>query len=190
MTITKRLIFTLSVALLGLIFVGADGLMQLSNAQQRFELVQARLIPSVAGLNSAKGALADSRLAGYRLSVFSNLTDKTALDKAYNDAHAKFDEVIATYEKEHVYDATDRKLLEADRVNMAAYRTALKPFVDASHAGDMDGVRATLVAGTPLALSAAGVKKGLDEHIAYLNKEIEQVHTDNVAAYKNARNVM
>ena len=190
MTITKRLLITLSVALLALIFVGADGLLQLSRAQQRFDLVQSRLIPSIAGLNAAKGALSGSRLAGYRLSVFSNLADKTALDKAYNDAHAKFDEVIATYEKEHIYDETDRKMLEADKTNMAAYRVALKPFVDGAHAGDMDAVRATLLAGTPLALSAAAVQKGLDDHIAYNNKLIDEVRDASVAAYNTARNLM
>ncbi len=190
MTITKRLLITLSVALLALIFVGADGLLQLSRAQQRFDVVQSRLIPSIAGLNAAKGALSGSRLAGYRLSVFSNLADKTALDKAYNDAHAKFDEVIATYEKERIYDETDRKMLEADKANMAAYRVALKPFVDGAHAGDMDAVRATLLAGTPLALSAAAVQKGLDDHIAYNNKLIDEVRDASVAAYNTARNLM
>ncbi|HJV02396.1 MAG TPA: methyl-accepting chemotaxis protein [Burkholderiaceae bacterium] len=186
MTISKRLILTLSAALLALIFVGANGLWQLSAAQQRLDMVQARLIPSIEGLNSAKGALADSRLAGYRLSVFSNLDDKSALDKAYNEAHAKFDEVIATYEKEHIYDDADRKLLEADKANMAAYRQALVPFLAASHAGDMDGVRATLLAGTPLAVSAAGVKKGLDEHIAFNKKLIEEVRKSSDAAYSSA----
>jgi methyl-accepting chemotaxis protein len=186
MTISKRLILTLSVALLALIFVGANGLWQLSAAQQRLNLVQARLIPSIEGLNNAKGALADSRLAGYRLSVFSNLDDKSAFDKAYSEAHAKFDEVIATYEKEHIYDDADRKLLEADKANMAAYRQALVPFLAASHAGDMDGVRATLLAGTPLAVSAAGVKKGLDEHIAFNKKLIEDVRSNSDAAYSTA----
>jgi methyl-accepting chemotaxis protein len=186
MTISKRLILTLSVALLALIFVGANGLWQLSAAQQRLDMVQARLIPSIEGLNDAKGALADSRLAGYRLSVFSNLDDKSALDKAYNEAHAKFDELIATYEKEHIYNDADRKLLEADKANMAAYRQALVPFLAASHAGDMDGVRATLLAGTPLAVSAAGVKKGLDEHIAFNRKLIAEVRNSSDAAYSSA----
>jgi methyl-accepting chemotaxis protein len=190
MTITKRLILTLSLALLALIFVGANGLLQLSRAQTRLDTVQSRLIPSIAGLNLAKSAMADTRLAGYRLSVFSNLPDKSALDKAFNDAHAKFDEVIASYEKERIYDDTDRQLLESDKSNMATYRKALIPFVDASHAGDMDGVRATLVAGSPLALGAAGVKKALDDHIAYNNKLIEQVRADSVAAYNAAFNVL
>ncbi|MQA40946.1 HAMP domain-containing protein [Rugamonas sp. FT29W] len=190
MTITKRLILTLSLALLALIFVGITGLTQLSRAQQRLDVVQNRLIPSIAGLNMAKGYLADSRLAGYRLSVFSNLADKTALDKAYNDAHAKFDEVIATYEKEHIFDDTDRKMLEADKANMAAYRQALVPFLAGAHAGDMDAVRATLLAGTPLALSAGAVKKGFDDHIAYNNKLISDVREESDAAYKFAFRLM
>ncbi|ELX09417.1 methyl-accepting chemotaxis protein II [Janthinobacterium sp. HH01] len=190
MTITKRLILTLSLALLALIFVGITGLTQLSRAQQRLDVVQTRLIPSIAGLNMAKGYLADSRLAGYRLSVFSNLADKTALDKAYNDAHAKFDEVIATYEKEHIFDDTDRKMLEADKANMAAYRQALVPFLAGAHAGDMDAVRATLLAGTPLALSAGAVKKGFDDHIAYNNKLISDVREESDAAYKFAFRLM
>src|SRR5450830_821621 len=134
MTITKRLILTLSLALAALIFVGVAGLTQLSNAQQRLDMVQTRLIPSIASLNLAKGFMADTRLAGYRLSVFSNLTDKSALDKAYNDAHAKFDEVMANYEKERIFDDTDRKMLEADKAAMATYRQEIVPFLDGAHA--------------------------------------------------------
>ncbi|USX23158.1 methyl-accepting chemotaxis protein [Oxalobacteraceae bacterium OTU3REALA1] len=190
MTITKRLILTLSLALLALIFVGFTGLNQLSRAQARLDLVQTRLVPSIAGLNEAKGYLADSRLAGYRLSVFSNLPDKTALDKAYNDAHAKFDTVIATYEKERIFDDTDRKLLEADKANMAAYRQALIPFLAGAHAGDMDAVRATLMPGTPLALTAGALKKGFDDHIAYNNKLSDDIRTESTAAYTFAFRLM
>jgi methyl-accepting chemotaxis protein len=190
MTITKRLILTLSLALLALIFVGITGLTQLSRAQQRLDMVQTRLIPSIAGLNLAKGSLADSRLAGYRLSVFSNLADKTALDKAYNDAHAKFDEILNNYEKNNIFDETDRKMLDADRANMAAYRQALIPFVAGAHAGDMDAVRATLQAGTPLAVSAAAVKKGFDDHIEYNNKLIANVRDESIAAYNFAFRLM
>jgi methyl-accepting chemotaxis protein len=184
------LILTLSLALLALIFVGFTGLNQLSRAQARLDMVQTRLIPSIAGLNEAKGYVADSRLAGYRLSVFSNLTDKTALDKAYNDSHTKFDTVISTYEKERIFDDTDRKMLEADKANMAAYRQALIPFLAGAHAGDMDAVRATLLAGTPLALTAGALKKGFDDHIAYNNKLIEDIRVESTAAYSFAFRLM
>jgi len=190
MTITKRLLLTLSTALIALIFVGATGLWQLQRSQERFNTVQNRIIPSIHGLNAAKGFLADTRLAGYRLSVFSNLTDKSALEKAVADANKNFDDVIATYEKERIYDDTDRKMLAADRTNMEAYRQALVPFFAAARAGDMDGVRATLVAGSPLAVSAAGVKKGIDEHIAYNNTLVEAVRQESADAYTFAQRSM
>ncbi|KQX01426.1 chemotaxis protein [Massilia sp. Root418] len=197
MTITKRLMLTLSVALLALLFVGANGVLQLQRAQARLDTVQTELIPSIAGLNMAKNAVSDSRLAGYRLSVFSapapaecpdpcKMPDKASLLKAYNDAHAKFDEILAKYEKENATDETDRKMVEADREAMATYRKALVPFLAASHAGDMDGVRATLVGGSPLAIGAAGVKKALDDHIAYNNTLIDKVRAESIAAYKSA----
>jgi methyl-accepting chemotaxis protein len=183
MTITKRLTLTLSMALLAMLFVGIDGLIQLQRAQQRFDTVQNRIIPSIHGLNAAKGFLADTRLAGYRLSVFSNLADKTALDKAVEDANKAFDAVVTKYENERIYDETDRQMLMADKANMEAYRKALIPFFAAAHAGDMDGVRATLMPGTPLAISAAGVRKGIEEHIDYNTKLVNDVRTESVAAY-------
>ncbi|MCC7703866.1 MCP four helix bundle domain-containing protein [Janthinobacterium sp. GW460P] len=190
MNITKQLILTLTIALLALLLLGAGGAIQLQRAQERFDTVQNRIIPSIQGLNAAKGFLADSRLAGYRLSVFSNLADKTALDKAVADANTNFDKVIATYRAERLYDATDGKMLDADQAAMEAYRRALVPFFAAAYAGDMDGVRATLLAGTPLAITAAAAKKSMDDHIAYNNKLVDDVKAESLAAYDTAFNTM
>ncbi len=188
MSIVRKLVITLSIALFGLLFVGVDGLFKLKGAEDRLMLIQERLLPSMDGINAAKGYLADTRLAGYRLSVFSNLADKSALDKAVVDSNKALDDVIAKYEAERIYDATDRKLLEEDKANIAAYRKALIPFFEAAHAGDMDGVRATLLAGTPLALSAAAVKKGFDAHVDYNRKLIDEVRKESQAAYQFAFN--
>ena len=190
MNITKQLILTLTIALLALLLLGAGGAIQLQRAQERFDTVQNRIIPSIQGLNAAKGFLADSRLAGYRLSVFSNLADKTALDKAVADANTNFDKVIATYRAERLYDATDSKMLDADQAAMEAYRRALVPVFAAAYAGDMDGVRATLLAGTPLAITAAAAKKSMDDHIAYNNKLVDDVKAESLAAYDTAFNTM
>ncbi|MGK5021533.1 methyl-accepting chemotaxis protein [Janthinobacterium lividum] len=190
MNITKQLIVTLTIALLALLLLGAGGAIQLQRAQQRFDTVQNRIIPSIQGLNAAKGFLADARLAGYRLSVFANLADKTALDKAVVDANTNFDKLIATYRAERLYDATDSKMLDADQAAMEAYRRALVPFFAAAYAGDMDGVRATLLAGTPLALTAAAAKKSIDEHIAYNNKLVDDVKAESLAAYDTAFTTM
>jgi len=183
MNITKQLILTLSIALLALLLLGAGGAIQLKRSQERFDTVQNRIIPSIQGLNAAKAALTDSRLAGYRLSVFSNLADKTALDKALAAANKDFDDLVAKYRAERIYDETDRKMLDADQAAMEAYRRALVPFFAAAYADDIEGVRATLLAGTPLALTAAAAKKSLDDHIAYNNKLVSDVKAESLAAY-------
>jgi methyl-accepting chemotaxis protein len=190
MTITKRLILTLSTALVALLFVGADGLWQLQRAQQRLELIQNRIIPGMDSLNLLKGYLADSRLAGYRLSVFANLPDKTALQKAVDAANKALDEEFAHYERDLVFDDKDRALILADKANIEAYRRALVPFFAAAYANDMEGVRATLQAGTPLALSAAAAKKGFDDHILMGRQMIDTIKHESDAAYAFALRAM
>ncbi|HEY4318337.1 MAG TPA: methyl-accepting chemotaxis protein [Herbaspirillum sp.] len=190
MTITKRLILTLSVALTALLFVGAYGLIQLNRSQVRFAAIQDKIIPSVRGLNNAKGWLAETRLAADRLSTFSNLQDMSGLDKALADANLELDGSIAAYEKNLVDGEIDRKMLAADKANVAAYRAALKPFLAAAHAGDMDAVRATLLPGAPLAESAAKAKLGFDLHVRYNNKLLSDVKAENAAAYAFTFRVM
>ena len=190
MTITKRLILTLSTALLALLFVGADGLWQLQRAQQRLDLIQNRIIPGMDSLNLLKGYLADSRLAGYRLSVFANLPDKTALQKAVDASNKALDEEFAHYERDLIFDEKDRALIQADKANIEAYRKALVPFFAAAYANDMDGVRATLQAGTPLAVSAAAAKKGFEDHILVGRQMIDTVKQESDAAYTFALRAM
>nr|WP_034330604.1 methyl-accepting chemotaxis protein [Herbaspirillum sp. B39] len=190
MTITKRLILTLSKALLALLFVGANGLWQLQRAQQRLELIQNRIIRGMDSLNQLKGYLADSRLAGYRLSVFANLPDKTALQKAVDASNKALDEEFAHYERDLIFDEKDRALIQADKANIEAYRKALVPFFAAAYGNDMDGVRATLQAGTPLAVSAAAAKKGFDDHILVGRQMIDTVKQESDAAYAFALRAM
>ncbi|MGF6780315.1 hypothetical protein [Paraburkholderia sp. GAS334] len=54
MTLARRLLFTLSVAQVALIFVGGYGLWRLFEARQRFEYVQDNIIPGVKELEEAR----------------------------------------------------------------------------------------------------------------------------------------
>jgi methyl-accepting chemotaxis protein len=190
MTITKRLILTLSVALIALLFVGAYGLIQLNRSQVRFGVIQDKIIPSVRGLNNAKGWLAETRLAADRLSIFSNLQDMTALDKSLADANRELDASIGNYEKTLVDGEIDRKMLETDKANIAAFRVAMVPFLKAAHDDNMNDVRATLLPGAPLADSAAKAKEGFDLHVRYNNKLLADMKAENAAAYTFTFRVM
>src|SRR5476651_1467137 len=115
MTIRKRLIFTLGVALFALIVVGGFGLWRLSQAQQRFELVQTNIIPSTKELNDAKDNVSRlHRLAfGYLMSANDDTRARTEHEIAEMDKSV--DQHLATYERDDIADDTDRKLLQTDK---------------------------------------------------------------------------
>jgi methyl-accepting chemotaxis protein len=190
MTITKRLILTLSVALIALLFVGAYGLIQLNRSQVRFGAIQDKIIPSVRGLNNAKGWLAETRLAADRLAIFANLQDMSALDKTLADANQELDASIANYANTLVDGQVDRKMLEADKANIVAFRAAMAPFLKAAHDDNMNDVRATLLPGAALAESAAKAKEGFDLHVRYNNKLLADMKAENAAAYTFTFRVM
>ncbi|QIN67904.1 hypothetical protein SBC1_79510 (plasmid) [Caballeronia sp. SBC1] len=69
MTIRKRLIFTLGVALFALFVAGSFGLWRLSLAQQRFDYVQVNIIPGVKELNDTRTAPAPCE--GFPMDILS-----------------------------------------------------------------------------------------------------------------------
>src|SRR5580698_9066162 len=144
MTISKRLILTLTIALLALILVGGFGLRQLSAAQQRFDEVQTDIIPSIKTLYTAKSTLETLRRLNLRHVLAADAGAKATVDQQMADADKVFDQQMAIYERSDVSDDTDRKMLDADKANMAAFRTTRENFVAKSRSTDQDGAKALL----------------------------------------------
>jgi methyl-accepting chemotaxis protein len=185
MTISRRLILTLAVALLALIFVGSIGLWRLNQAQHRFEYVQSNIIPGVKELEDAK-----YDFGTYARSGFSYLLSTDAAGRAEDaqqiDALDKvMDQHIATYQRDHISDDTDRQLLESDKANLTLYRAALKNFEAMVQAGDLDGAKATMMVG-PLHLAGRNLRTGIDSHIAYNVKLGHDLRDANNTAYSQA----
>lgn len=81
MTMKKRLIFTLGVALLALILAGGFGLWRLSQAQQRFEFVQVNIIPSIKELDNATNDVSNLRRLTYRHLLSTDSVAKALVEK-------------------------------------------------------------------------------------------------------------
>src|SRR5271156_4725742 len=110
MTISKRLILTLTIALLALILVGGFGLRQLSAAQQRFDEVQTDIIPSIKTLYTAKSTLETLRRLNLRHVLTADAATKAGVEREMAGADKLFDEQIAIYERSDISDDTDRKM--------------------------------------------------------------------------------
>jgi len=186
MTISKRLILTLTIALLALILVGGFGLRQLSVAQQRFDAVQTNIIPSIKTLYTAKSMLETLRRLNLRHVLAADAGAKTAVEQQMADADKIFDQQMATYERSDISDDADRKLLDADKANMAAFRTTRENFVAKSRGSDQDGAKALLAEGGVVDLAGKALATGIDNHIAYNDTLSHEIRATNDSDYTQA----
>jgi len=186
MTIRKRLILTLGVALLALIVVGAFGLWRLSQAQQRFELVQTNIIPSTKELTDAKDNVSNLRRLAYGYLVTADNASRAATAQEIAEMDKSVDRHLATYERDDIADETDRKFLQADKAAFAAYQSIRQGFFDKIKAGDQDGAKSMLANGGTQFEAAKALKAAFDNHNVYNEKLSHDLHDTNNAASSNA----
>jgi hypothetical protein len=119
-TLSRRLLLTLSIALLALMFVGSLGLWRLYGAQQRFEYVQNNILPSVKELEDAQYDIGGYARLDYRYLLSTDDAGRAAAHQAIDALNGVVDQHIATYARDDISDDTDRQMLEADKTNLAA----------------------------------------------------------------------
>ncbi|WNC93534.1 methyl-accepting chemotaxis protein [Paraburkholderia sp. FT54] len=188
MTLSRRLLLTLLVAQLTLLFVGILGLWHLNRAQQRFQSVQSDIIPSMKELSGAKYDIAGFGRLNYRYLVsadHADTADEAQVEKEVVVLNKSIDDHFAAYERSDVSDETDSQMFQADKSNIAAYRAAREGFQAKVHAGDAEGAKALLVDGA-VHKAAGALTSGLESHIAYNNKLGEDLRDANNAAYAQA----
>jgi methyl-accepting chemotaxis protein len=185
MTLSRRLLLTVSVALLALIFVGSTGLWRLNQAQQRFEYVQANIIPSIKELEDAKSDIEDYARLDYRYLLSTDEAGRATAEADVDALRKGIDQHIETYQRDDISDDTDRQMLESDMANLAAYRAALQSFEAKVRAGDQDGAKAMLMTGA-LHDAGATLRTAIDNHIAYNVKLGHDLSDANNRAYSQA----
>src|ERR1700761_4995660 len=165
MTIVRRLVITLGVALFALVFVGGYGLVQLYASHQRVDGLETRTIPGLKSISMALDDVADMRLNAYRY-VVDGVDDasRAAIVALIADADKRFDQDVAAYVAGDAHAAT---LLDADRAHIAAYRSARDQYFDKLRAGDRDGALAMLHDGGAVHTAALALDKGLHDHLDY-----------------------
>jgi len=182
MTITKRLILTLAVALIALVFVGSYGLWQLSRSQQRFEFMQTNVTPSIAELVSANNDLSDMRRLSYR-HLIVDTGQKPDVEKLIDTAEKSFEHHLSVYEHDDIADDQDRQLLNADKTAFTAYQAARTDFVEKSRSSDIPTARPTLLPGGAVDTASKALTSAISNHIAYNRKLQNDLQVSNTSAY-------
>ncbi|WP_158253738.1 methyl-accepting chemotaxis protein [Chromobacterium alticapitis] len=182
MTITKRLMITIALALIAMIAVGAQGLWQQKQANERFDYLKVNTFPSIHDLDEGKEALADMRLALARSAALSDAAVKSAQLALLPDLDKRFDATMDKYEKDLLSNDEDRKMLQADRDAMKIYRQQRDKYLQLMQANDAAGADRLLVG--DMSSEAKTLNQLLLDHIEFNYKLAEQLSQDNAAAYQ------
>jgi len=180
MTITKRLIVMLSVALLALLLVGGFGIRALYQAQQRFEDVQTNTLPSILELFGARSDLANQKVR-FRDLLLADDADKSAISRDIDDLSKSFDQHLATYGRDDISDDTDRKMLETNKANEQALRAQQDNFRSKVASGDLDGAKQLLKNGGTLVAASSALNASLGVQVDYnlkLSAQTRQANND------------
>ncbi|MDQ7980140.1 methyl-accepting chemotaxis protein [Paraburkholderia sp. SARCC-3016] len=182
MTIVRRLVITLGVALFALVFVGGYGLAQLYASNQRIDGLETRTIPGLKSISMALDDVADMRLNAYRY-VVDGIDDssRAAIVALIADADKRFDRDVAAYV---AGDEKAARMLDADRAHIAAYRGARAQFFDKLRAGDRDGALAMLHDGGAVHTAALVLDNGLHDHLDYDIERSQAIRDENAAQFK------
>nr|WP_315593351.1 methyl-accepting chemotaxis protein [uncultured Cupriavidus sp.] len=185
MNISKRLLLTLSLALLALLFVGLGGIWQMNQSEKRFEYFNDNTLGSVRDLNNVSNALANIRVALYRHAMTDDVNAKADAEAMLERSNKRFDDLLAKYERDDISDETDRKFLEADRAAIKHYRDQFGAFLERSRNSDFAATQQMLTAGE-LHLASTAVRKNLDEHLEYNTKLGDEAVAHNKAQHQTS----
>ena len=170
MTISKRLLLTLSIALLALLFVGIGGIWQMNESEKRLEYFNDNTLGSVHDLNTVAESVAAMRIELYRHGLSDDAKGMAEVEQQFDEASKRFDRMIDKYERDDISDETDRALLAADRAAVKHYRDQVPAFFERSRTGDYAAARQMLTAGELFKASLA-LRKTVAEHLEYNTKQ-------------------
>nr|WP_199066781.1 methyl-accepting chemotaxis protein [Chromobacterium sp. ASV5] len=184
MSISKRILLLLTLALLAQLLTGAYGLWEQQQARNRFESAISNLIPSVRDLNSALNALIEVRSAVTTHMLSNAAEDKKAAVAVLEQADKQIDKMLDTYEKNDIYNDDDRQLLQRDRAALADYRAQRQKLLALSEANHHEEMM-RLYQGDLRAATLA-FRKALSEHMEFNNKLALDLMQQNEDAFHTA----
>jgi methyl-accepting chemotaxis protein len=164
MTITRRIAGIVVLSVLALLLVGSLGLHDLYRANERFDVVETNVLPSVDLLDKAVRTLGRMRLATYQHVLASDPATKAKLAGAITELDDELTGLLARYERDLVVDDEDRRLARASVEAFEVYRAA-RVRVLADDAADKATTEQRLIA--QVRPPAERLQAALDAHLAF-----------------------
>jgi methyl-accepting chemotaxis protein len=183
MTISKKLLATLCLALCSLIAVGCFGIWQLGNAQDRFQYIMTNTFPSIGAINTAKGAVTLIRVRARDLILAPTAAKQAQIIAEIDKAYQQFDAIMADYLAHEASGDADRQLLQADQSAMEGYKAVIDNVRTQVNSGDKDKATALLLQSA----QSKNILTALDAHYKFNVDLANQLSEQNQASYSLAR---
>ena len=184
MSIAGRITLMLSIAVLGLLGIGANGLWGLASAQQRVEQLQGRTLPALQLLDDARDTVSQIRIATRDHALAASVADKLAYEQRVTALHARFDQDIARFGREFAADDRERAMLAQEQTDMGVYMAAQKQVFERSRANDSAGVQRAIAPDSAFRRSALAVGHDLAAHMEYSARLAADLRQANDRAYR------
>ncbi|MCB6181950.1 methyl-accepting chemotaxis protein [Leeia sp. TBRC 13508] len=168
MSIAKRIIITLAIALISLIFVGGSGVIGLQTTNANVAYILDNTLPSYEALDKANANFFNARTIVLRHVMEMDTAVQTKLEKELEDNFKQLDEILAGYEKNLVSNDEDKKLLIADRNAVSAYKVTIAKIIKKSQEGMFDDAK-QIIAKEGLQ-SGNNLSEALRKHVDYNKK--------------------
>lgn len=181
MTIAKRLLVTLVVASLSLLFVGGYALWQLHRAGARFDAVASQTLPAVEALGRVRGDIDSLRRFNYRYIVVED-GDRAAVQDDMHKTDARLEDELRAFQNTVPDNADEHALFDADRVAIAGFRQARAGFMMTARGGDIPGARAILLNGGAVDVASGKVMAAVAAHADYEERRAREQRETNDAA--------
>ncbi|WP_018150458.1 methyl-accepting chemotaxis protein [Leeia oryzae] len=172
MSIARRIIITLAVALLSLIIVGGSGILGLKKTNDNVAYVLDHTLPSYSSLDQAYASFYEARTLVLRHIMEMDTSAQTKLEGEMATSFKTLETTLSNYEKNLISDDKDKQLLNADRQAFAEYKKVVAVIIKNSQGGLFDDAKK--IAASEGIVKANAVTSAFQKHIQYVQSLAEQ----------------
>lgn len=186
MSVTRRILLIVVVALAALLIVTGSSINSLDAARGRFDFIHQNTVPSIRSLNDATQDLQSIRLTIRDFALAESDGERAALRQRIEEYSGRLDEALAGYEKNLILDAQDARLLADERKAWSAVQETAQSVLKLIAAGDQHGTHTLLGDNGTFTRNAHALVEALGRHTDYNWKQFENSRSNNTTQSHNS----
>ncbi|MCQ8118323.1 methyl-accepting chemotaxis protein [Methylomonas sp. WSC-7] len=170
MTVVRKMILLVLVAIIGLAAVAWIGQRSMASVYEKTNFANLNTVPALAALGDAGQRLGRLRVRVYRLVLTEDLSEKSTVETSIKDAQDGIEKAFVLVEKT-VDDEKDRMMFDEMKKSYKEYAVSIEKIVQVSRKNNDVESRAALAAGAPIAEEFNGTIDKFQEYVIEMGKK-------------------